>query len=518
MKSGPYFMGIDGGTESVRVGVFDQEGTPIGFASRTYALKHPHPGWAEQDPAEWWSSLVTAVSEVMSKNAIAREAIAGISLDATTCTVVAVDEQNRVLRPAIMWMDVRATDQARRIAETGDRALKYNGFANVSAEWMPCKALWLKENEPDVYAAAQHVCEYCDWITYRLTGEWTASVNIASLRWYYDRDHGGFPQSFYRSIGLGDLLDKFPQRVLDMGTVVGGLSQKTAAELGLLPGTPVAEGGGDAMVGTIGMDVLAPGKIALITGSSHAIFGESAESLYGSGFFGSFTDAVVRGLYVVEGGQVSTGSIIKWFRDNFCSGLLEEARQQGLGLYDLLNMRAESLPVGSDGLIVVDHWQGNRTPYTDPEARGMIWGLTLKHDVAHLYRAIIEGICYGTELSFRTLRNYGFQPQQIIACGGPLKSQLWMQIHADVSNLPITFTKVPDAAVLGSAILAAVGAGVYPNVQEAARYMVHTSHRIEPNQQRHEEYQFYVDKYIATYPQMRDLMHDVTQHVARRKG
>ena len=285
MKSGPYFMGIDGGTESIRVGVFDQEGTPIGITSRPYALKHPHPGWAEQDPAEWWASLVIAVKEVMSKNAIDREAIAGISLDATTCTVVAVDEQSRVLRPAILWMDVRAAEQARRIAETGDPALKYNGFANVSAEWMPCKALWLKENEPVIYAAAHHMCEYVDWITYRLTGEWTASVNIASLRWYYDRDNGGFPQSFYKRIGLDDLLDKFPKRVLDMGTVVGGLTQKAAEELGLLPGIPVAEGGGDAMVGTIGMDVLAPGKIALITGSSHAIFGESAEHLYGSGFF-----------------------------------------------------------------------------------------------------------------------------------------------------------------------------------------------------------------------------------------
>ncbi len=516
MKSGPYFMGIDGGTEGVRVGVFDQEGTPVGFSSHTYALRHPHPGWAEQDPNEWWSSLVTAVREVMSENNIAPEAIAGISLDATTCTVVAVDEHNKILRPAILWMDVRAASQARRIAETGDIALKYNGFAKVSAEWMPCKALWLKENEPEVYAAAQHICEYVDWLTYRLTSEWTASVNIASLRWYYDRDNGGFPRSFYRDVGLEDLLDKFPQKVLEMGTVVGGLTQQVAEELGLLPGTPVAEGGGDAMVGTVGMNVLAPGKIALITGSSHAIFGESAEAIYGSGFFGSFTDAVIRGLYVIEGGQVSTGSIIKWFRDNFCGGLVEEAQQRGISLYDLLNERAESVTVGSDGLLVVDHWQGNRSPYTDSEARGMIWGLTLKHDTSHIYRAMIEGICYGTELIFRTLRTYGFQPQEIVACGGPLKSKLWMQIHADVSNLPITYTQVPDAAVLGSAILASVGAGVYPNIQEAARHMVHTSHRIEPNQKRHQEYQFYVEKYIVTYYQMKDLMHDTARHVAER--
>ena len=518
MKSGPYFMGIDGGTESVRVGVFDQEGTPVGFASSIYALKHPRPGWAEQDPDEWWSSLVSAVKEVMSKNHIAREAIAGISLDATTCTVTVLDKYDRVLRPAIIWMDVRAVDQARRVAKTGDAALKYNGFAKVSAEWMPCKALWLKENEPDIYHAATHICEYTDWMTHRLTGEWTASINIASLRWYYDRNNGGFPASLYQAVELDDLLEKFPQKVLDMGTVVGGLSKKVAEELGLPPGIPVAEGGADSIVSTVGMNVLAPGKIALITGSSHAIFGASKQAIYGPGFFGAFTDAVVPGQYVVEGGQVSTGSVVKWFRDNFCGGLLEEARTQGISLYDLLNQRAENLPIGSDGLIVVDHWQGNRTPYTDSEARGIIWGLTLKHDATHIYRAIVEGICYGTELIFRTLRKYGFQPQQIVACGGPLKSQLWMQIHADVSNLPITFTRVSEAAVLGSAILAAVGAGIYPNLQEAARIMVHTSHRIEPDQQKHKEYQFYVDKYIATYPQMRDLMHDVAQHVAGRQG
>ncbi len=510
-----YFMGIDGGTESVRVGIFDCDGTPVGFASRPYALKHPHPGWAEQNPDEWWTSLVAAVREVMHTSGSVPQEIAGISLDSTTCTVVALDHHDRVLRPAIIWMDVRAADQARRIAETGDVALKYNGFAKVSAEWMPCKALWLKENEPEMYHAATHICEYTDWMTHRLTGEWTASVNIATLRWYYDRDNGGFPISLYQAVELDDLLEKFPQRMLAMGTVVGGLSKIAAEELGLLPGIPVAEGGGDAMVSTIGMDVLAPGKIALITGSSHAIFGESAEAIHGQGFFGAFTDAVLPGLYVVEGGQVSTGSIIKWFRDNFCGSLVEEARQQGLGLYELLNQRAERVPVGSDGLIVVDHWQGNRTPYTDPEARGMIWGLTLKHDTAHLYRAIVEGICYGTELIFRTLRSYGFQPQQIVACGGPLKSQLWMQIHADVSNLPITFTQVADAAVLGSAILAATGAGVYQSIQEAAHTMVHTSHVIEPNAQRHEEYQFYIEKYIATYPLMRELMHDMARYVGK---
>lgn len=518
MASSPYFLGIDGGTESVRVALFDREGTQVGGASHTYALKHPHPGWAEQNPDEWWASLVAAFRDMMCNSSITPNEIAGISLGCTTCTVVVLDKYDRVLRPAIMWMDVRAVEQARRIAETGDAALKYNGFANVSAEWMPCKALWLKKHEPDIYRAATRICEYTDWITYRLTGEWTASINIASLRWYYDRNNGGFPVSLYQAIELDDLIEKFPPKVLDMGTVVGGLSKKAAEELGLPHGIPVAEGGADSMVGTVGLNVLAPGKIALITGSSHTIVGVSEQALYGPGFFGAFPDAVVPGLYVLEGGQVSTGSIVKWFRDNFCGGLLAEANRRGIDLYELLNQRAEHLPVGSDGLLVLDHWQGNRTPYTDSEARGIIWGLTLKHDATHIYRAIIEGICYGTELTFRTLRQYGFEPQQIVACGGSLQSQLWMQIHADVSNLPLTFTSVSNAAVLGSAILAAVGAGLYPTIQEAASRMAHTRHRIEPDQQRHKAYQFYVEKYIATYLQMRSLMQDVAQSVARREG
>src|SRR5260370_33876803 len=144
MVSGPYLMGIDGGTESVRVGIFDREGTPVAFASRTYTLKHPRPGWAEQDPDEWWSSLVAAFREMMSKSGIAPNEIAGLSLDCTTCTVVALDKYDRVLRPAIIWMDVRAAEHARRIAKTGDAPLKDNRCAKESPERMPCKALWLK--------------------------------------------------------------------------------------------------------------------------------------------------------------------------------------------------------------------------------------------------------------------------------------------------------------------------------------------------------------------------------------
>jgi ribulokinase len=514
MAEGPYLLGVDGGTESVRVGIFDRGGNPVVFAGQTYALHHPRPGWAEQDPVEWWSSLLTATKKAMSEGAVSPEEIAGISCDTTTCTVVALDGRDEVLRPAIIWMDVRAADQARRVQETGDPALKYNGFGSVSAEWMPCKALWLKENEPETYENAKHICEYQDWMTHRLTGEWTASINNTSFRWYYDRDEGGWPESLYESIGIGEVLKKFPQKVLDMGTVVGSLRREAAEELGLPEGIPVAEGGGDAFVAMVGLDVLEPGKTALITGSSHVMVGQAAEPIHGAGFFGAFTDGVVPGQYTIEGGQVSTGSVVAWFKNRFAKAATEEAARRGGDPYDVLNEWAAEIPPGSEGLVVLDYFQGNRTPYTDPLARGVMWGLSLRHGEGHIFRAIIEGVCYGTEHIFRTMREHEFEPKEIVAAGGPTKSDLWMQMHADVSNLPISFTMVGDAPALGSAILAAVGAGIYPDVQVAAKNMVHVERTIEPDPQRHEEYRFYVDKYVETYPKMKDLMHDVVQHVA----
>jgi ribulokinase len=457
---------------------------------------------------------VAAVHEAMSESGVSPEEISGISHDCTSCTVVALDESDQVLRPAILWMDVRAADQARRIGETGDPALKYNGFGPVSAEWMPSKALWLKENEPDTYSDARRICEYTDWMTHRLTGEWTASINNTSIRWYYDRDEGGWPESLYEAVGLDDLLEKFPQDVLDLGTVVGGLRKEAAEELGLRPDIPVAQGGVDAYVAMVGLDALDPGKMALITGSSHVMLGQATEPIHGPGFWGAFTDAVIPGQYVVEGGQVSTGSVVAWFKNRFAGNEAEEAERRGVDTYDVLNELARDVPPGSEGLVVIDYWQGNRTPHTDPEARGMMWGLSLSHDTGHVFRAILEGICYGTEHIFRTLRENEFEPREIVAAGGPTKSDLWMQMHADVSGLPISFTKVGDAPALGSAILASVGAEIYPDIKEAASNMVHTESSIEPDQERHEEYKFYVDKYVETYPRMQELMHDVVRHVA----
>jgi FGGY-family pentulose kinase len=514
MAKGPYLLGIDFGTGGVRAGIFDPEGTPVVLKDGGFTLKHPRPGWAEQDPDEWWSRTVEAVKGAMDEGGLSPEEIAGISVDAMSSTVLATDENGRHLRPAIMWMDVRASEQADRIAQTDDKALKYNGYGPVSAEWGLPKALWIKEREPEIYDNARRVCDCGDWVIQRLTGEWTSSINFASSKYYYDRDEGGYPESLYRAVDAEDLLQKLSRDVLDLGTVVGGLRKEAAEELGLKAGTPVAEGGVDAYVGALGLGVVEPGKMALITGSSHVIIAQTSEPIHDPGFWGAYTAAMIPGQYTVEAGQAATGSIVAWFKNNFAGDAAAEAERHGVDAYDVLTEMAREVPMGSDGLIVLDYFQGNRSPYTDPLARGVIWGLTLSHTPGHVFRAIIEGICYGTENILRTMRGHGFEPTLNVVSGGPAKSGLWMQMHADVSNVPISFTQVSEGPVLGSAILAAVGAEIYPDVQTAAKEMVHTADTIEPDPGRHEEYKFYVDRYLETYAQMKELMHEMQRHVA----
>ncbi|MFZ0088180.1 MAG: FGGY-family carbohydrate kinase [Solirubrobacteraceae bacterium] len=511
-----HLLGIDFGTESCRAAIFDLHGRRVAVEATPYKLSHPRPGWAEQDPDEWWSALVESVGKVMRAAELDGDAIAGLSADATTCTVIALDDAGRPLRPAIMWMDVRAADQARRIGESEHPARRYNGGGPVSAEWLPSKLLWLKESEPDTYSAARYLVDAPDWITFRLTGRMTANVNTAAVRGYHDRDHDGWPVGFYEEIGLDDAFAKLPEDVLDLGAPVEGLSEEAAQELGLTPGTPVAQGGGDAWVGQIGLGVVQPGRMALITGSSHVLSGQSEDPISGRGFFGAFTDAVIPGQYTLEGGQVSTGSVLKWFKDNFCSDRVrEEAERRQISDYEVLNERIRKIPPGSDGLIVNEYWQGNRTPYTDPLARGIIWGLSLHHTPEHVYRAIQEGICYGTAQILRAMGEAGFEVRELVAAGGFTNSPELIQMHADVSGLPIRLTEVGDAVVLGGAILAAVGADLFDSVGDAAETMVHESRTIEPDPDAHQTYAPFVEAYADTYPAMRPVMHELASHLPR---
>jgi len=503
-----FILGIDAGTGSIRVGIFDMKGNPIDFANKEYKTYYPKPGWAEQDPDEWWNSLKIATKKALKKSGVNAENIVAIGVDGTSSTVVCLDKYLKYKRRAILWMDNRSSKQAQKIYHSGHPVMKRTK-SGVSAEWMIPKVLWIKENEKNIYKESEYFMEQVDWLNFMLTGEISLSINHITHRWFYNDREGGWPVDFYQKIGLDDFIEKLPKNVLKLGEVIGKLTKNAANELGLKPGTLVAEGGCDAYIGMLGLNVVKPGRAALIAGSSHVLLPMTDQDLYIKGIFGIHPDCVVPGLNVMEGGQVSSGSIINWFKDNYTKKEEMKAKEQGISHYDLLNKMAEKLPIGSEGLIVLDYWQGNRNPYTDYLVQGAIWGLTLKHKTGHIFRAIMEGVAFGTENILRTLLENGLEIDAVYISGGTAKSDLWIKIHADVSNIPFIIPEFTESTILGSAICASVGAGIYNNVIDASNNMVRMKRIIEPDEKNHNKYEFYFDKYRKTYFALKELMYEM---------
>lgn len=492
-----YFLTADGGTESLRARIYDLSGTCLASAAVRYDTKFSSGARAEQNPEDWWSAFVTASKQAIAQSGVNATEIEAITLATTSCTVVALDRDGRALRPSIIWMDVRASAEADAVLATGDIALQANGggYGPVSAEWMIPKALWLARHEPEIFAKAHTICEYQDFMTLRLTGERAASLNNVSLRWHYSTDRGGFPVTLLEKLGLSELLEKWPSRVVAPGEVIAMLSASAAFELGLSQKVKVVQGGADALIGIIGLGVAKPGQLALITGSSHLQFGVSDAPLHARGIWGSYPDMVYPKRYIVEGGQTSTGSIIAWL-GRLMNGTMD---------LDELNRKAAALEPGCDGLLVQDHFQGNRTPYTDASSRGAIVGLTLAHEPHHIFRAIMEGIGFGTRAILDAMADAGYSGQEITVGGGASASPLWLQIHADTSGLPVCVPASSDAPSVGAAVLAAHGAGHFVGIDEGIAAMVKSGTRIEPRKRETALYDELYQQYKALYPALKTV-------------
>ncbi len=492
-----YFLTADGGTESLRARIYDLEGHCIASAATPYETHFSPGARAEQDPEDWWRAFVSSSRQAIAEAGVDADAIEAITLATTSCTVVALDENGRALRPAIIWMDVRANLEADSVLATGDGALVANGGGKgpVSAEWMIPKALWLARNEPVVFEKAHTICEYQDFMTLRLTGERAASLNNMTLRWHYQTDRGGLPVTLLDKLGLAALLEKWPQRIVPPGGVIGTLSARAAGELGLSTRVKIAQGGADALIGMIGLGVARPGQLALITGSSHLQFGVTENAVHAPGVWGTYRDCVYPDRYIIEGGQTSTGSIIAWL-GRLMNGTMD---------LDDLNRKAAELEPGSDGLLVQDHFQGNRTPYTDALSRGAIVGLTLAHEPHHIFRAIIEGIGFGTRCILDSMADAGYRGTEITVGGGAGASDLWLQIHADTAGLPVCVPASRDAPSVGAAVLAAHGAGHFATIDEGIAAMVRPGKRIEPRPRETALYNDIYQQYRALYPALKAL-------------
>ena len=316
---------------------------------------------------------------------------------------------------------------------------------------------------------------------------------------------GGRADLFQR-VGLPEFVERNARAVVFPFETAAVMSEKGARELGLRPGTVLTNCGPDAFTAMAGMNALTPERFGLSIGSSTVHHLPTRGPVHIPGMWGPWCDVLMPDQWLAEGGQLATGLILRWFVANFGADARSEAERQGLSTYQLLDSQAEAIPPGSDGLVLLDYWKGNRTPYNDPSATGAIWGFTLNHTRAHVFRAILEGTAYGTAHNLSLMRDSGLSPDRIIACGGGAASRLWLQIHADACGLPVQVPHLRCAPSVGAAVNASVAAGLYGDVVEAAREMVTLEPPIDPDPATHDLYQEYLQHYIATYESLRDRM------------
>jgi FGGY-family pentulose kinase len=440
--------------------------------------------------------------------------IRGIGFDAT-CSLAVLDgagapvsvspdgepEQN-----VIVWMDHRAGAQADRINAGGYEVLRYVG-GRISLEMETPKLLWLKENRPEAWAQAAHFFDLPDFLTWRATGSLARSLCSTVCKWTYLGHEQRWDEGYFRAIGLGDLADEGFARIgtdiRPIGAVVGGLSAAAAAELGLPAGIPVGAAAIDAHAGGIGVIGAAVGderpdadsllhRLALVGGTSSCHMAVSAEPRFVPGVWGPYYAAMVPGLWLSEGGQSATGSLIDHVVMTHAAypAMLEQARAAGQTIYQRLNAVLDTLaecvafPAAlTEGLHIMPDFHGNRSPRADATLRGMISGLRLgagPEDLALLYLATVQAIAYGTRHIVETLNGQGYAIDTILACGGGTKNPVFLREHADATGCSLVLPQEPEAVLLGAAMLGAVAGGMQPSVQAAMAAMSRAGSVITP--------------------------------------
>jgi FGGY-family pentulose kinase len=483
------FAGIDIGSGSVRVGLYDRSGTRLAFNVHPIQQFHPRPLFVEQSSADIWAAICTTMKAAVTSAGVQPSAVAAIGVDAT-CSLVAVGEGRQPVsvaedgdpaRDIIMWMDHRAGSEANDINLTRDPALDYVG-GEVSIEMELPKVLWMKRHFPDRHAKVHRYQDLADHVVWRMTGADVASVCTLGCKWNWLAHENRFSETLLEAIGLADLPVKLPAEIRSIGSVAGHLSAKAAAALGLAPGIPVGMGIIDAHAGGVALAGATPeGTMVLISGTSNCHMVVSRKAIMVPGVWGPYYGAMLPGWWLAEGGQSATGSLLEWtLRQSAAfADAKSQAEARGCTVYAILNewvgalFRREASPA-ADLHVLPDH-HGNRSPRADAEARGSVVGLTLEEGpdaLARLYLATNEAIAYGTRHIIEAMTAAGHRIERLVMCGGSTKNPLLMRVHADAIGLDIHLAEDEDAVTLGSGILAAVAAGAFQSVPEAASAMV----------------------------------------------
>jgi len=470
-------VGLDVGTTGVKALRISPDGEIVARAEEGYRLSTPQPGWAEQDPEDWWKAAEAALA------AVGSDGVAGIGLSGQMHGLVALDNADRVLRPAILWNDQRTGAECAEIeARFGLRELvRLTGNRALPGFTAP-KLLWLRRHEPDVYARIARVLLPKDYVRLRLVGEHATDVADASGTLLFDVRQRRWS---------GEVLEglEIPADWVPAALESTGLSGRTA------DGLPVAAGAGDQAAGALGVGVDRPGPLSVVLGTSGVVFAAlPAFAADPDGRVHSFCHAVPDGWHAM-GVMLSAAGSLGWLHHVVASG----------EPLDKLVAEAEPWAPGVEGVTFLPYLTGERTPHVDPKARAAFTGLSVRHDRGALVRAVLEGVAFGLRDSLELLRGLGVEPVSARVSGGGAKSDLWLRIVASVLGLPLERTAAEEGAAFGAALLGGVAAGVYADVAEAVSATVKVHGTIEPEAGWIEPYAVAYQRFRSLYPALRPL-------------
>jgi xylulokinase len=487
-----YFLGIDASTTGSKALLINERGEVIAVASSPHTLQTPRPLWSEQDPREWWGAVAASIRAVLEQARIGGEEIGAVGLTGQMHGLVLLDDEGNVLRPAILWNDQRTQKQCDEIhARVGkERFIQITGNVALTGFTAP-KILWVKENEPEVYARAKHVLLPKDYIRYKLTGEYAMDKADGAGTVLFDLRSRHWSDEVLAALEIPR--DWMPQ-TFEGTEFTGYVTEEAAQRTGLHIGTPVAAGGGDQAAGAVGVGAVEPGIVGLAVGTSGVVFATTPSALIEpEGRLHAFCHAVP-GLWHFMGVMLSAAGSLQWYRDTLTPDVS----------FDELLREAESITAGSEGLQFLPYLSGERTPHPDPLARGAFIGLTVRHHRAHMTRAVLEGVAFGLKDSFTLIQNAGLGAiTQVRASGGGAKGALWRQILASVLEAELVTVNTTEGAAYGAALLAGVGAGAWADVASAAKACIKITGSIQPKPSELNVYRAAYSIYQDLYPALK---------------
>ena len=508
---GDLLLGIDIGTSGSKAVLVGADGNVLVSAAAEYPMYTPRPLWAEQDPHDWWTAAVAVIRLVLRGGNIKLERVAGVGLTGQMHGLVLLDERGQVLRPCIMWNDQRTGPQCEEITRRLGLPRLMELIANpVLPGFTAPQIVWVRAHEPEIYTSVAHVLLPKDYVRYRLTGQYATEVSDASGTALLDVRGRRWSQEMLDALDIpaGWLPECFESHVPS-----AAISVEAAAETGLLTGTPVVGGGGDQAAQAVGSGILHEGVISVTLGTSGVVFAATDRFLLEpEGRLHAFCHAAP-GRWHLMGVMLSAAGSLRWFRDTLGREEVASATASNMDAYDLLTAEAAAAPAGCEGLLFLPYLTGERTPYPDPDARGVFFGLTVRHGKAHMVRAVMEGVAFGLRDSLELMRPMGVQINQVRASGGGARSPLWRQILADVFNAEIVLTNVTEGAAFGAALIAGVGTGLYRDVDDACARAISITDRVEPGASA-AVYEDFYPVYRALYPALAPHFKQVSEVTA----